>query len=635
MAQLVQLGGSKKKATPRAFGPEAFLPTTLAEARARGWDELDVVIVNGDAHIDHPSFGGNLIARLLESRGFRVGLICQPEWRDGKGWREAFGACGKPRLFFGVTSGNMDSLVNHYTAHKRRRSDDAYTPGGVAGMRPDRATSVYARRLRELYPEALVVIGGVEASLRRLAHYDYWADAVRPSILLDAPADLLVHGMGERPIVEIAARLASGEDRVGLHDVPGTAYLVPDDDSWQWTLEQRDAERRRDILRLPSFEAITSNKKVYADFSRQYHLEHNPDNARLMLQPHGKRAVLINPAAPPPDTEMLDAEYELPFTRLPHPMYGGEKIPAWEQIKFSVTILRGCSAGCSFCCITEHQGRDVVSRSTDSVLREIESLKDVPGWTGVVSDIGGATANMYQMVCTDDAWHKVCRRLSCIYPTVCEKFGTDHGPLIDLMQRSRALPGMKRVFVASGVRYDLAHADEVNGQNYLRELIQNHVGGHLKVAPEHISPGVVRVMKKPGKESFVRFQEEFERYSKEAGKEQYLVPYFISSHPGCDMKDMVELSDYLDENDWRPQQVQDFTPTPMTLATDMFWSGYHPLSGKPVHVPRSLDEKRMQKALLRPDAPENRHLANKARRIAGVGPRPKKRRSPEPPPAED
>jgi len=333
----------------------------------------------------------------------------------------------------------------------------------------------------------------------------------------------------------------------------------------------------------------------------------------------------VNPPAPPPSTGLVDEEYELPFTRLPHPMYGEAKIPAWEQIRFSVTIMRGCAAGCSFCCITEHQGRDVVSRSEASVLREIESLGNVPGWTGVVSDIGGATANMWHMVCTDEAWHARCRRASCVYPSVCEKFGTDHGPLIQLMRKARELPGVKRAFVASGIRYDVAFADEKNGDEYIRELVANHVGGHLKIAPEHISPGVVKVMKKPAKEMFVRFKELFEKYSADSGKEQYLVPYFISGHPGCEVKDMVELSDYLAENGWRPQQVQDFTPTPMTLATDMYYSGFHPNTGKPVHIPKDADEKAMQRALLQPHLPQYRELARSARRIAGASAPPRRK----------
>ena len=624
---LVQLGRDARgpKQDPRRPGPEAFLPTTLAEAKARGWEELDIVLVNGDAYVDHPTFGVPLIGRLLVSQGYKVGIISQPDWAEASGLKD-FGACGRPRLFFGVSSGNMDSMVNHYTAARKRRGNDAYTPEAAPGKRPDYATAIYARRLKKLFPDVPVVIGGVEASLRRLAHYDYWSDRVRHSILIDCPADLLVYGMGEAPILEVARRLREGEDISGLTDVRGTAVRFDYDNrdsrekdssaAWRYLAGPRDREESW----LPGYAEICADKQVYAEFSRLYHLEHNPDNARILLQPHGNKLVFVNPPAVPPTTQLIDAEYELPFTRVPHPMYGDAKIPAWEQIRFSVTIMRGCAAGCSFCCITEHQGRDVVSRSEASVLREIEGLQDVPGWTGIVSDIGGATANMWHMVCTDDSWHQVCRRASCVYPNVCEKFGTDHGPLIQLMKKVRASPGVKKAFVASGVRYDLAFADPKHGDEYIRELVANHVGGHLKIAPEHISPGVVRVMKKPGKEMFERFRDLFDKYSAEAGKEQYLVPYFISSHPGCETKDMVELSDYLSENGWRPQQLQDFTPTPMTLATDMFYSGYHPNTGKPIHVPKSPDEKAMQRALMQPHLAEYRALAQQARELAGAGP---------------
>jgi uncharacterized radical SAM protein YgiQ len=619
MSALVKIGSRRKAQAKARPGAEAYLPVSLDDARRRGWAQLDIVLVNGDAYVDHPTFGVPLIGRLLASRGFKVGIISQPRW-DEAGAPADFSACGRPRLFFGVSSGNMDSMVNHYTAGRKRRGSDAFTPDAAPGRRPDYATAVYARRLKKLFPDVPLVIGGVEASLRRLAHYDYWSDRVRGSILADCPADVLVYGMGEAPILEIASRLAAGEDVCGLTDVRGTAVRFRDDaeHSWRYLAGERD---REEVL-LPSYEEVVADKKTYAEFSRLYHLEHNPDNARILVQKHGRDLVYVNPPAPPPSTGLIDAEYELPFTRLPHPMYGEAKIPAWEQIRFSVTIMRGCAAGCSFCCITEHQGRDVVSRSEASVLREIESLEDLPGWTGVVSDIGGATANMWQMVCTDEDWHRRCRRASCVYPAVCEKFGTDHGPLIQLMKKARELPGVKRAFVASGVRYDLAFADAEHGDEYIRELVANHVGGHLKIAPEHISPGVVKVMKKPGKEMFVRFKELFEKYSAEAGKEQYLIPYFISGHPGCEVKDMVELSDYLAENRWRPQQVQDFTPTPMTLATDMYYSGYHPNTGKPVHVPRDADEKTVQRALLQPHLPQYREIAREARRRTGAPERP-------------
>lgn len=605
--------GKRRNAPPPV---SAYLPTNLDEARALGWDELDVVLINGDAYVDHPTFGIPLIGRLLVSHGYKVGIISQPDVDDPS--LADFKVCGKPRLYFGISSGNMDSMVNHYTAHQRKRSDDAYTPDAAAGKRPDRATTVYANRVRAAFKDVPIILGGVEASLRRIAHYDYWSDTVRRSIALDAKeADLVVYGMGERPIIEISRRLAAGESIKALTHVAGTALRLGK--HWREVAESHPLAERG-IVELPSYEAITTDKKTYALFSKMYHVEHNHENARILVQPHGEQVVFINPPTTGPTMAEFDAEYELPFTKRPHPMYGDAKIPAWEQIRHSVTIMRGCAAGCSFCCITEHQGRDVVSRSEESVLREIEGLQDVPGYTGVVSDVGGPTANMWQMVCTDDEWHKACRRASCTFPTVCEKFGTDHGPLVQLLKKAREVEGVKKVLIASGVRYDLAYDDEKNGQAYISELVKHHVGGHLKIAPEHISKDVVKVMKKPGKEMFERFMGDFKKYSDEAGKEQYLIPYFISSHPGCDLKDMVELNEFLEENNWRPQQVQDFTPTPMTLGTDMYYSGFHPMSGKPISTAKTMREKRLQKALLQAHDPANRSLVREARRIAGLPP---------------
>ncbi len=589
-----------------------FLPMFPEEVRARGWDALDVLLVTGDAYVDHPSFGAPVIGRLLEAQGYRVGIVAQPDWRSPAD----VARLGRPRLFAGVTSGCMDSMVNHYTAHKRPRSDDAYTPGGVAGRRPDRATTVYARLVREAFGAHLpIVLGGVEASLRRIAHYDYWDDRVLPSILRTAPADLLVYGQGEKPILEVARRLASGEDVCGLVDVPGTAVAVPD-------LAVAGLEgRSRGVLALPSFEEVASDKRTFAFFSRLYHLEHNHENARVLVQRHGRgegqRFVVVNEPMAPPTTEELDRVYELPFEREAHPSYGGVHIPALEQIRWSVAILRGCAAGCSFCCITEHQGREVSSRSEASVLREVEALTRLPKFRGTITDLGGATANMWQMGCTSAEAHVVCRRLSCVYPTVCRFFAVDHGPLVDLYARAQAVKGVKHAFVGSGVRYDLAHADARNGQRYLEALVGGHVSGQLKVAPEHVCDEVLQVMKKPGLAVFERFRREFDRYSRKAGKEQYLVPYFISSHPGCTTEDAVRLMEYLKANRWRPQQVQDFMPTPMTLASDMHWSGFHPLSGRPVHVTRDMREKRMQKALVRWADPRSRPLVAEALRRTG------------------
>jgi uncharacterized radical SAM protein YgiQ len=592
--------------------PARFLPTTRDEALARGWSELDVLLVTGDAYVDHPSFGAAVIGRVLEAQGYRVGVIAQPDWRSPAD----IGRVGRPRLFVGVTSGAMDSMVNHYTAHKRRRSDDAYTPGGVAGRRPDRATTVYARLVREAFgPTLPVVLGGIEASLRRIAHYDYWDDRILPSILLPSGADLLVYGQGEKPILEIARRLASGEDICGLVDVPGTAVAVPD-----LALAVLDG-RRRGVLELPAYEEIAVDRRRFAEFSRLYHLEHNGDNARVLVQRHGRgergRFVVVNEPMPAPTTEELDRIAELPYVREAHPSYAGAHIPALEQIRWSIQILRGCAAGCAFCCITEHQGRDVASRSEASVLREVATLASKETFRGTITDLGGATANMWRMTCTSAEAHAACRRASCVYPSVCRFFEVDHGPLVQLYEKARKVKGVKHLFVGSGVRYDLAQADAKNGERYLEALVTHHVSGQLKVAPEHVCEDVLHVMKKPGLASFERFRKDFARLTRKAGKEQYLVPYFISSHPGATLQHAAELMDYLQANRWRPQQVQDFMPTPMTLASDIYWSGLHPMTGKPVHVTRDMEEKRMQKALLRWADPANRPLVEKALRKLG------------------
>ena len=595
---------------------EAFLPTSAAEMAARGWTGLDVLLVTGDAYVDHPSFGAAVIGRVLLAAGYRVGIVAQPDFRSPAD----LARLGRPRLFAGVTSGAMDSMVNHYTAHKRPRSDDAYTPGGVAGRRPDRAVTVYSRLVREAFgPNLPLVIGGIEASLRRIAHYDYWDDRIHPSVLLPSGADLLVYGQGERPVLEIARRLASGEDVCGLVDVPGTAVAVAD------LAAAGLEERSRTTLELPPLEEILVDRRRYAEFSRLYHLEHNADNARILVQRHGQgeraRQVVVNPPMPPPTTEELDRIAELPFTREAHPCYQGAHIPALEQIRWSVQILRGCAAGCAFCCITEHQGREVASRSEASVLGEIAALARREDFRGTITDVGGATANMWQMGCTDAEAHRACRRPSCVYPSVCPHFRIDHGPLLTLYAKARALPGVKHVFVGSGVRYDLAQADSRNGERYLRELVSHHVSGQLKVAPEHVCEGVLRIMKKPGLESFERFRRDFQRLTREAGKEQYLVPYFISSHPGASLEEAVQLMEYLRRNRWRPQQVQDFMPTPMTLASDIHWTGLHPMTLRKVPVTRDLQEKRMQKALLRWGDPRNRPLVERALRLTGrVGP---------------
>jgi uncharacterized radical SAM protein YgiQ len=580
--------------------------------RARGWPELDVLLVTGDAYVDHPSFGAAVIGRVLEAQGWRVGIVAQPDWRT----TADVARLGRPRLFVGITSGAMDSMVNHYTAHRRPRSDDAYTPGGLAGKRPDRAAVVYARLCREAFgPTTPIVLGGLEASLRRIPHYDYWEDRVLPSILLPTGADLLVYGQGEKPVLEIARRLASGEDVCGLVDVPGTAIALAD-----LALAGLEA-RARATVELPPFEEIVLDRRRYADFSRLYHREHNPDNARILVQRHGRgeraRFVVVNEPMPAPGTEELDRIAELPYLREAHPSCGGAHIPALEQIRWSIQILRGCAAGCAFCCITEHQGRDVASRSEASVLREVAQLAARDSFRGTITDLGGATANMWRMTCTSAEAHAACRRPSCVHPQVCRFFEVDHGPLADLYEKARKVKGVKHLFVGSGVRYDLAQADRKNGERYLEALVAHHVSGQLKVAPEHVCAPVLRLMKKPPVESFERFRRDFARLSRKAGKEQYLVPYFISSHPGATLEEAAQLMEYLVENRWKPQQVQDFMPTPMTLATDMYWTGLHPTTGEPVPVVRDVEEKRLQKALLRWGDPKNRPLVETALRRTG------------------
>jgi uncharacterized radical SAM protein YgiQ len=593
-----------------------FLPTTKDDLRARGWDGVDIVIVSGDAYVDHPAFGPPLIARFLEGRGFRVGIISQPDWHCA----EPFRALGRPRMFFGVSAGNLDSMLNRLTAQKKNRSEDQYSPGGRTSSRPDRASIVYAQRCREAYPDVPIVLGGIEASLRRIAHYDYWSDKVRRSILMDAKADLLVFGMGERPIWEIADRMRRGE-RVGdLRDVRGTAYTI--DDAAMRALEADPALRAADrkCVVLPSHEEVVADKLAFARMSGAFQRETNPGNARPLAQRHGDRGVYFNPPAfPLEDGEgqgehavAMDELYDLPFARVPHPAYK-ERIPAYDTVKHSVVLMRGCFGGCSFCSITEHEGRVIQSRSAPSVLREIRALRRMGDFRGTVTDLGGPTANMYKMKCRSETIERACRKLSCVHPGVCENLVTDHGPLIDLMKQSREEPGIKHIFIASGVRYDLAE----RSPEYVKALATHHVGGQLSVAPEHVSPRVLEKMKKPGIASFERFQNMFACASEEAGKEQYDIPYFISGHPGSALEDMVELALWLKANGKRPRQVQDFIPTPMSMATAMYYSGHDPMTLEPVYTARGLREKRLQKALLLYWNPEHWPLAREALQKAG------------------
>ena len=612
---------SHRKYWAHRFGTAPFLPMSRAEMEALGWDSCDVVLVTGDAYVDHPSFGMAIIGRLLEAQGFRVGIIAQPEWHDA----EPFKVLGKPNLFYGVTGGNMDSMVNRYTSDRRLRHNDSYTPNDEGGKRPDRAAIVYAQRCREAYRDVPIVIGGIEASLRRIAHYDYWSDKVRRSVLLDSRADLLVYGNAERAIVDIAHRAGRGENPRDMRDIRGTAFLldsVPEgwvisdlssiDDGAEAPVDPtrlyRDIPRERTVVRLPAYEVVRDDPVLYAHASRQLHLESNPGNARALVQRHGDKELWLTPPPIPLTTAEMDGVFGLPYARAPHPVYGDARIPAWEMIRFSVNIMRGCFGGCSFCSITEHEGRIIQSRSEASILREIEDIRDkVKGFTGVISDLGGPTANMYRLACKDPKIEKVCRRPSCVYPDICKNLNTDHKPLIDLYRKARTLPGVKKVLVASGLRYDLA----VKSPEYVEELVAHHVGGYLKIAPEHTEEGPLSKMMKPGIGSYDRFKQMFERATRKAGKEQYLIPYFIAAHPGTTDEDMMNLALWLKRNGFRADQVQTFLPSPMASATAMYHSGRNPLrpvrrnGGETVVAAKGLKQRRLHKAFLRYHDPEN------------------------------
>lgn len=630
---------SYKKFWAHKLTPAPFLPTTREEMDLLGWDSCDVIIVTGDAYVDHPSFGMAIVGRFLEAQGFRVGILAQPAWHD----TTDFMALGPPNLFFGVTGGNMDSMVNRYTSDRKVRSDDAYTPGGEGGKRPDRSTIVYANRVREAYPGIPIVLGGIESSLRRIAHFDYWSEKVRRSILFDAKADLLVFGNAERQIAEVAHRLAAGEQISDLTDIRGTAFarkatpsgwvevdsshldtpgrLNAPEDPYAMTPGKVEAEpelaegvqvvrfvrevpaaqRETSVIRLPSYEQVRDDAVQYAHANRVLHVESNPGNARALIQRHGNRELWINPPPIPLTTQEMDAVYELPYARVPHPSYGDANIPAYEMIRFSIAIQRGCFGGCTFCSITEHEGRIIQSRSEESILREVEEVRDrVPGFTGVISDLGGPTANMYRLRCKSPSIEASCRRPSCVYPSVCPNLNTNHKPLINLYRKARELPGIKKVLIASGVRYDLAIEDP----EYVRELAQHHTGGYLKIAPEALSEGPLSKMMKPGMDTYYRFKELFDRYSKEAGKEQYLIPYFIAAHPGTTDEDMLELAVWLKSNGFRADQVQAFLPGPMATATAMYHSGVNPLKkvtrdSEQVYIPQGLKQRRLHKAFLR------------------------------------
>jgi uncharacterized radical SAM protein YgiQ len=589
-------------------------PTTAAEMAARGWDAVDVIFVTGDAYVDHPSFAMAILHRALEQAGFRVAILSQPDWKTCEPWRQF----GRPRLFFAVSAGNMDSLINHYTANKKVRNDDAYSPGGRIGLRPDRATLAYCQRAREAFPGVPVIAGGVEASLRRLAHYDYWSDTVKRSILLDSKADLVVYGMGEKSIVEIAQKVKAGSSLRDLRAMRGVAYALGAKESsssqiadFQLTIgqpgESGDSSSRSEItnlqstILLPSFERVRDDKFAFAEATRIIHTNTNPFNAATLVQFHGPQAVVQTPPALPLSQEEMDAVYDLPYTRRAHPSYA-EPIPAFEMIKDSVTILRGCFGGCTFCSITAHQGRIIQSRSKESVLREVQKLAADPEFKGIISDIGGATANMYTMRCSRPDVEAKCKRLSCVHPGVCKLLGTDHGPLVELMREVRAVEGIRKVFVSSGIRMDLAQLSP----EYVRELAEHHTGGRLKVAPEHTSPKVLELMKKPDIDNFGVFVGQFKEASAGAGKpRQQIVPYFIASHPGSGLAEMIDLALYLKRNGYRPDQVQDFIPAPFDIATCMYHTGIDPFTKKPVRTAKNLRDRKLQRALMQFFKPEN------------------------------
>ena len=655
---------SHRKHWAARFGTAPFLPMSREEMTALGWDACDIILVTGDAYIDHPSFGMALIGRMLEAQGYRVGIISQPDWHSA----EPFRALGKPTLYFGVTAGNMDSMVNRYTSDKKIRSDDAYTPHAAPNKRPDRAVTVYAQRCREAFSGVPVIIGSIEASLRRIAHYDYWSDTVRRSVLTDSKADLLIFGNAERALLDVTHRLSQGEKISDIRDVRGTGFMVARDwkpaDEWievasteldtpgaidahvdpyamtpsapqaqvpegaapirlvpkAERLAAKQAVRERTVVRLPDYEQVKNNPALYAHASRVFHLESNPGNARALRQAHGERDVWLNPPPIPLTTPEMDAVYDLPYARAPHPAYGDAKIPAWDMIRFSVNIMRGCFGGCTFCSITEHEGRIIQSRSEDSVIREVEAIRDrTPGFTGIISDLGGPTANMYRMACKSEKIEKACRRLSCVYPDICDNLDTDHTPLINMYRRARALPGIKKILVSSGLRYDLA----VRSPEYVKELVQHHVGGYLKIAPEHTETGPLSKMMKPGMGAYDRFKEMFEAASKAVGKKQYLIPYFIAAHPGTTDEDMVNLALWLKRYEFRLDQVQTFLPTPMALATTMYHTEKNPLKkvlggkAEKVDVVREGRRRRLHKAFLRYHDPENWPLLREALKAMG------------------
>ncbi len=647
---------SYKQHWAKRFGIAPELPMSQAEMDQLNWDSCDIILVTGDAYVDHPSFGMAVIGRTLEAQGFRVGIISQPDWTNAEDFRKL----GRPNLFFGVTGGNMDSMVNRYTSDKKIRSNDAYTANGEGGKRPDRAVNVYSHRCREAYKNTPVIIGGIEASLRRMAHYDYWSDKVRKSVLMDAKADMLVYGNAERQVVEIAHRLAQGESIGEIKGIRGTVHFVkqipgdwtekvstsidkpgtinPPANPYQeepacdkkpnvadnekvinFTRHIPNKQRSQTVIRLPDYEDVKDDPILYAHASRVMHGETNPGNARPLIQRHGPRQIWINPPPIPLTTKEMDGVFDRPYSRLPHSQYGDANIPAFEMIQHSVNIMRGCFGGCTFCSITEHEGRIIQSRSEDSIIKEVEAIRDTsPNFTGHISDLGGPTANMYRLACKDKKIEESCRRPSCVFPGICPNLDTNHSSLIKLYRRARALPGIKKIFIASGLRYDLA----VESPEYVKELVQHHVGGYLKIAPEHTEDGPLSKMMKPGMGTYDRFKEMFDKYSKEAGKEQYLIPYFIAAHPGTKDTDMLNLAIWLKSHGFRADQVQAFLPSPMSIATAMYHSGKDTLQkvsrkADDMSIPKSIKQRRLHKALLRYHDPKNWPLLRDALKKMG------------------
>ncbi len=649
----------------KRFGAAPVLPMSRAEMDVLGWDSCDIILITGDCYVDHPSFGMALVGRLLEAQGFRVGIIAQPDWQNAN----PFKALGKPNLYFGITAGNMDSMVNRYTADRKIRSDDAYTPDAAPNKRPDRAVLVYSQRCREAYSDVPLVIGSIEASLRRIAHYDYWSDKVRRSILVDSKADILLYGNAERALIELSHRIAKGEKVSDIQDIRGTAFLrkrIPEGwseiestkldrpgevdkpvDPYEMKMGKADAscatdeskpkadlpegtkaieivrkpkaDRAKQVVRLPDYEAVAQDPVLYAHASRVLHLEANPGNARALVQKHGDREVWLNPPPIPLTTKEMDYVYDMPYARKPHPIYKNAKIPAWEMIRFSVNIMRGCFGGCTFCSITEHEGRIIQSRSEESILKEVEDIRDkVDGFTGVISDLGGPTANMYRIACKSEKIEKSCRKLSCVYPGICENLNTDHSALIQLYRKARAIKGVKKILVSSGLRYDLA----VKSPEYVKELVQHHVGGYLKIAPEHSEENVLSKMMKPGMGAYDEFKVMFEKFSAEAGKKQYLIPYFIAAHPGTTDEDMLNLALWLKKYDFKLDQVQTFTPTPMAMATAMYHSGKNPLrkvtaDSDDVPIPKAGNVRKLHKAFIRFHDPNNWPMLREALKKMG------------------